>query len=326
MSVPYTTDCPIGETRPRLLRECFSDIDEQATRLLGHNQLYQQISKGPFRGEFWSIFCSDDFSIFIERSNQRLEQSGVVPEGTAAFTFLLNTDSPATLMRRTFGRDEMGMFPGGTRFSATSTPKTSYCVINVSEALLGSESFQAKSFAVSGSARQRYFNTALRSLVLAACETGSTANYTGELDPLALLQQAILSTLRLTLAFPGDRHVEAPSARLRGLYDRAVVYIQHHLGSDLTISRLAKAMSVSERRLQQAFHVEAGVSPAQYIKAVRMNYVRRDIMSTDYLNEPIADIAARWGFWHPSRFGQDYRKMFGCPPSNDRPSEGTDHP
>jgi len=32
--------------------------------------------------------------------------------------------------------------------------------------------------------------------------------------------------------------------------------------------------------------------------------------------ERVADVAARWGFWHPSPFSVDYRTMSG-----ERPSE-----
>jgi len=29
----------------------------------------------------------------------------------------------------------------------------------------------------------------------------------------------------------------------------------------------------------------------------------------------VADIAARWGFWHPSRFASEYKSLFGELPS-----------
>jgi AraC family ethanolamine operon transcriptional activator len=44
--------------------------------------------------------------------------------------------------------------------------------------------------------------------------------------------------------------------------------------------------------------------------------VRRALREADPQRETVGDIAARWGFWHLSRFAADYKEMFGELPSN----------
>jgi AraC family ethanolamine operon transcriptional activator len=54
-----------------------------------------------------------------------------------------------------------------------------------------------------------------------------------------------------------------------------------------------------------------------YLRALRLNYVRQDIKSGGPQTSVLA-IAARWGFWHPSHFSADYKRLFGDLPSETR--------
>jgi AraC family ethanolamine operon transcriptional activator len=49
---------------------------------------------------------------------------------------------------------------------------------------------------------------------------------------------------------------------------------------------------------------------------MRLNRVRRELISRH--EETVGDVAARWGFWHLSRFAADYRQHFGELPSATR--------
>jgi AraC family ethanolamine operon transcriptional activator len=53
----------------------------------------------------------------------------------------------------------------------------------------------------------------------------------------------------------------------------------------------------------------------------RANYIRREIVAADY-GISIADIAARWGIWHPSRLSQAYANHFGELPSDTKNRSG----
>ena len=62
-----------------------------------------------------------------------------------------------------------------------------------------------------------------------------------------------------------------------------------------------------------SFNEVLAQSPAQYLRTVRLNRVRRELRTEEATN--VQDVAARWGFWHMSRFAQSYHAMFGELPS-----------
>jgi AraC-type DNA-binding domain-containing proteins len=58
------------------------------------------------------------------------------------------------------------------------------------------------------------------------------------------------------------------------------------------------------------------MSPARYVKAVRLNAVRRELRSVRDPFISIYDVAARWGFWHFGHFSADYKRQFAELPSD----------
>jgi AraC family transcriptional regulator, ethanolamine operon transcriptional activator len=53
-----------------------------------------------------------------------------------------------------------------------------------------------------------------------------------------------------------------------------------------------------------------------YLRVMRLNRVRRELQT--HRRDSIGDVAARWGFWHLSRFAADYSRLFGELPSATR--------
>jgi AraC-like DNA-binding protein len=77
-------------------------------------------------------------------------------------------------------------------------------------------------------------------------------------------------------------------------------------------------LGASRRTLENAFTEAFEVLPYEYVRAVRLDAIRRELLSEENAHVSIGDIAARWGIWHTSRFAADYRKMFGQLPSQER--------
>ena len=83
----------------------------------------------------------------------------------------------------------------------------------------------------------------------------------------------------------------------------------------LSIADICDEVGVTRRTLQNATQEVFGISPQHYLKAIRLNALRRALKLRDPRRESIGDVAARWGFWHLSQLAQDYRKLFGELPS-----------
>jgi AraC family ethanolamine operon transcriptional activator len=63
--------------------------------------------------------------------------------------------------------------------------------------------------------------------------------------------------------------------------------------------------------LQTGFNQVMGLSPLSYVKAVRLNNVRGQLLQ----QQTVTDAATQFGFWHFGHFARDYQKMFGEKPS-----------
>ena len=81
-----------------------------------------------------------------------------------------------------------------------------------------------------------------------------------------------------------------------------------------TIEEVCRAAETSRRTLNYAFSERFDVTPKQYLLAVRMQRVRRDLVLAAPANK-VSEIAANWGFWHMGKFAADYRRQFGELPS-----------
>jgi AraC-like DNA-binding protein len=83
----------------------------------------------------------------------------------------------------------------------------------------------------------------------------------------------------------------------------------------LTVTDMAHVAGVSIRSLQVGFKKYVGMSPTDYLRDVRLNRVREDLLSERSLQTSIADIAFSWGFTHLGRFAKSYQERFGELPS-----------
>jgi len=78
---------------------------------------------------------------------------------------------------------------------------------------------------------------------------------------------------------------------------------------------LCRRLRISRRSVQNGFRSVAETTPVNYIRCIRLNGVRRELMSTRVADMTIGDAAAQWGFFHLSHFAADYHLLFGELPS-----------
>ncbi|MFV1850400.1 MAG: AraC family transcriptional regulator [Thalassospira sp.] len=96
---------------------------------------------------------------------------------------------------------------------------------------------------------------------------------------------------------------------------RAQEYIHAHTGEALDMQTLSEAAGCSYRTLQRGFFDAFGLTPNQYIRKIRLQFVRNDLIGAD-IGTPIASIARKWGFGHMGRFSQEYAREFGELPTD----------
>ncbi len=103
---------------------------------------------------------------------------------------------------------------------------------------------------------------------------------------------------------------QACSAALRKVVD----LVAEAPGAQYTVADLAQAAGVGVRQLQKLFRDEFDMSPAHYLRNVRLDGARSDLISNDGTTT-VSDVAYRWGFNHLGRFAPHYERKFGETPS-----------
>lgn len=98
------------------------------------------------------------------------------------------------------------------------------------------------------------------------------------------------------------RHVKAAEDYMRAYADQA-----------LTVDTLAHEVGVSGRTLFEGFRKFLGVSPMRYLRDLRMERARHDLLDPAQPRS-VTLIATHWGFYQLGRFASDYRRRFGEQP------------
>jgi AraC family ethanolamine operon transcriptional activator len=104
------------------------------------------------------------------------------------------------------------------------------------------------------------------------------------------------------------------SKRCEGV--RHVIDYLHSYGETIpTIPELCKIAKLSERNLQYGFKEYLGITPIRYLRLLRLNGVRRDLLISNNKKDRVVDVALNWGFIELGRFAREYRQLFQELPS-----------
>ncbi|MBK1783414.1 AraC family transcriptional regulator [Prauserella cavernicola] len=96
---------------------------------------------------------------------------------------------------------------------------------------------------------------------------------------------------------------------------RAVELLRARPEHPWTLGSLCAEVSVSAGTLCAGFREFTGTTPMAYLRTVRMDHVRAELLAAGADETTVTHSAHRWGFAHLGRFSADYRSRFGEPPS-----------
>jgi AraC-like DNA-binding protein len=106
---------------------------------------------------------------------------------------------------------------------------------------------------------------------------------------------------------------DAPAAMLPRAIRRATAFMDANAGSSMSVEDVAREARMSLRGLQYAFRRELGMTPMAYLRKVRLQHARADLVRGDR-GETVGAITRRWGYANAARFAAAYRQAFGEPP------------
>jgi AraC family transcriptional regulator, ethanolamine operon transcriptional activator len=308
--MPHRSDTPV------LLHRRFDDFEELtvAARLWDIDLL--QLDTGCFQGE--TLQAAAGRVLLSEgRFGRVLKQQGTAPKAMRTFVI------PATREVRFKWRgldvepDDLLVFPQDGELHCISQPDFHVFTVSLPESLLYETAKMADA--------TRFLEMLLHERMrcpspLMAClrEYLRGVIQTMKEDAQLLNNSAVVRDwqceipLRLVKAMTAaDTSTKIlPVGKRQRAIKRAEQYIMQFQNRPLTVSDVCQAANVSERTLQYAFIEQIGVTPRAYLKAVRLNGVRRDLKHAHPHAVRINEIASHWGFWHMGQFAADYRRHF----------------
>ncbi|KGJ89631.1 helix-turn-helix domain-containing protein [Colwellia psychrerythraea] len=299
-----------------------SDIDELAQFQVNKNRRYTQLYAGKLQGDYLEINLGK-LQVFREKLNV-----GALIEATPASNFvpfaaLLSNKDDSKFCGKHIEQNAILQATGGdwdVNFKNN---------LNVIAAVFDREMFACDIQLLTGQEIPSDW------LVSKACLTeplALTQYATGVNNIINLIQAKpevvktenslrMINDTILKLAFnvlqettPCNERRVNQSKRCEGV--RQVMDYLHSYGDSVpTIPELCKIAKLSERNLQYGFKEYLGVTPIRYLRLLRLNGVRRDLLINQCDSNKVVDVALNWGFIELGRFASEYRQLFQELPS-----------
>lgn len=298
------------------------DVNEHAQSLSQWDQQYEQISGGRFQGRIEDLSIGPA-QLFREHTCQAVLQSGLSRPGTVTLAVPVRAVADSVFCGRRLALGQGFAVMLDNEFELVTHGEFDIVALAVDLDFLsgyarrieGIELHQPplRSGALSGGEES---NASLRELVLTVLRTVSEADTLLAHEPMRrVLVHAACDALLARLRGPCPERPLAcvTSSTRQRIVREAREYMRRHAAEPLGVPDLCEALQVSRRTLQYSFHDVLQLSPVTYLRVLRLNGVRRALREGG--REPVADCAARWGFWHLSRMATDYRALFGELPS-----------
>ncbi len=299
------------------------DVHHQATLLQAWEQDYIQLHAGAFTGSL-STFQIGGARLFSEQMNRSVFQTGALPPGRLAFGLPLRAAGRSCICGEEGGPNSLLVFSGRSGFEFLSPDIFEFLGIEIDIAGFDDPIFQAMARQLDGvlsSGRRAIPIDRARAAKLARLlnailhEEGLDARLRELPACTAAFSRGLLGWLLDMLPVsdgaPGQgrevtRHWDAIAA-IRSL-------VTDGQTCPVSVAELTVELGLSRRTLQNACQEIVGLSPVQYLRALRLSEARRMLQQAC----PVTEAATQFGFWHLGYFSRDYRQMFGELPSATR--------
>ncbi|MCD0502016.1 helix-turn-helix domain-containing protein [Bordetella petrii] len=248
---------------------------------------------------------------------------GVMPANALCIGFMAEGGDLTCLNTAQVGADEVQIYPSGAELLYQARGHSRWITFVVPEERLQSVAL-ARTGRPLGMSRHVSYSVRLRSgeraaltrLADDAMNLAQRMQGAGGMDSCLATEiyQALIAGYvdALATAAPPSRRAPRQSAERRGyeLVSACEQLMLSGAGHGIALAELARRSGYSLRSLELIFRHATHMAPGRWFMTARLNGALRDLLTCDETC-PVAQIAARWGFRHMSRFAQYYRAAFG---------------
>ncbi|OJX04380.1 MAG: AraC family transcriptional regulator [Burkholderiales bacterium 70-64] len=304
----------------------FEDVHLHAAAVRGWNQTYSQLTRGSLKSRL-SELRGSRVEILWEQLNQRVVQHGEAPMGRIGIAIPIVVPGTARMQGREADGSSLYILRGGDEFMF-HTPAG----MEMLACTFDRELFQE---AVSRTAAPEVIGSLLSHPVvkiaprrLAECRDRILALFAtfplnAEVadcsDAEQRLERGLLHELLSLVSDSSCNSPRRPSSSCGSfMVDKCHRLTIGNASNPPSVLDLCRHLRSSRRAIQRGFRSVANTTPVNYIRSIRLNAVRRELINSRASDASIGDIAAKWGFFHLSHFASEYRTLFGELPSQTR--------
>ena len=296
------------------------DMDQHACAQQGWALHYEQLSPGQFKGRIHQVQLPE-VTLLREDTNIALRQRGRLDDSVYGFAMGLQDTSDLFFNGQRVPEQAI-MCGKGDEVDLTTPPHFTLIAVVVERSLLNPlwERMYQKPMA-HWLEKQLVLQTSgikaqiLRDLQLTVMDQASTmANRQQDPQALRQLRDEILMEWIEALPEKVDTSELPNLERRKKLVDHACELMMGHTDEPLSILQVCSHIGTSRRKLNYSFQDVLGTTPVKYLRALRLNGVRRGLRDAAK-GVTVQDVAAHWGFWHLGQFAQDYKRLFDELPS-----------
>ena len=320
---------PIVELNTISVRKTI-DVYEHACNITGWQQLYNQIFPGQFDGSVIEGWL-EGIQFFKEYTNKTVQQKCMTWPGSIWIGIPVPSNPQMGMIGNNPLTDDLvGIQIGGTEFGLNTPDDYTILGLVVDIQLLESyfETLLQRPLPLNTLSQQMTIQIT-RSEKQKLCQLIETALSIAHATPEILNNLITIKNLRYDLLESLDslfRNIGVNSSNLllkksqqnhikivQKAHDFVIDHAQNQ--DELNIVDLCEYLKTSRRTLQNAFHSVWSISPIAYLKAIKLNAVRRELRSPYSEFTTVQDAAMSWGFWHMGQFSADYQLLFKELPS-----------
>jgi AraC-like DNA-binding protein len=306
MFAEFSADLPADRT----IEFCAAEEMEESFRDAGIEQPMRQLGRGHFRAALAQAITKDaDF--YSDRYNLSLSMNLAPPDGCVGIVFPRSVSGDFLAGGENIGNDKLIFVPPGSSIDI------------VGPALFGSESIVIS---------EEQFAQLSATLCPTIERPECSALFEGDLEQLLALRQAVTyivahselgsngeaaaNVVALSIAWMGEsskRHSPigiSQNVSCIRIAKIAQQYMESHYREAVHIEDLCRVTGAGVRTMQRCFRKHFDVPVSAYLKTLRLESARRELVSAHSPEVTVTDIAMSNGCTHLGRFSIEFRERF----------------
>lgn len=278
---------------------------------------FRLLSSNDFRATL-TMFATETFQISRTSLQGKIDQYGKTPEGFRSIVIPANAAITYSWLHKEVDGSNILIFPKDGTLDSVSYEGFDVFVVDVREALIDDfiHIMGMVNLPSVFNQSEQYINLSPSFFLEFNQKTSYLLNENLSKPLSVQLSNQIIHSL-LSYLDKSTFVKKVPSLTKRQTaVTRAVDFIHQNISEKIFLKELCKETGMSERSLEYGFKKKYHISPNQYIKAYKLNEVKKELIAFRGSGIKISTIAGKYDFWHMGQFANDFKKHFGVLPSD----------